>query len=98
MIHKIVAEVTLLIDDVDQAYAASTAEKGLLAVAGVNRVYIAQVMKQTTGEEDNNYGVAKVEAPIIKIQEAPVAPEPIRRDPGVSFTVVAAPKKELVKI
>lgn len=96
MMHKVIAEVVLLIDDQDQAYAATAAEKGLLAVTGVHKVYIARVIKQATGDEDNNHGITKVEAPVIKTQEV-VAPAPLRRDPGISFTMGKAPKKELVE-
>ncbi len=86
MKHKVVVEVTLEIDAVDQAYASTEAEHKIFAALDCKRVRVVQSQKQSTGNEDGNYGVTGVEKPVIKLPERP------RRDPGISLSVVGAGK------
>lgn len=92
MKHEVVIEVTMLIDQPDQAYAATEAEHRLFAVADCQRVRVIKAQKQIEAPKDNNYyGVTNVEKPVIKVVETPH-----RRDPGVSFTMVGTRKEKVL--
>ena len=86
MKHRVVIEVHMEIEEVDQGYASTEAEQRLLGVRDVKRVIVQKCLKQCTGSEDSNYGVTPPRVP------APVKAEPVRRDPGISFTMVGGEK------
>jgi hypothetical protein len=89
MKHRVVAEVELILDEQDQGYAATEAEARLLLVSGVTRVIVQKSQKDFTGPVETNYGVTRVESPVIQVK----VEKKKSHDPGVSFTVVGDGKK-----
>jgi hypothetical protein len=81
--YEITAEVKVCIDSQDQGYAAKDMERKLLTMC--DWVRIADVKKQSTGAEPNNYGVNKVEQPVIKIAK-PAEVQRVQKDPGLRVT------------